>query len=180
MTPRKVHQAPLPFHPSHPLEWLRHQYCNTWKGEDSQDWGHVTDISQLCSAGHVSRMNHHLSGIILCCKLSTGYYDREAPKKWYKYCSKNPLVSFTSTIWYLSHRPLSTLHSENKHVVYSFENTHRADLKDEVRKSRNRNTMPSSPNQIFSSSHCEHAWSSHIFFISHEHSRTLDQSAEAV
>ena len=119
--------------------------------------------SQLCWAGHNSRMeNHHLPWIILYSEFSA------SNRCWGAQCSdskttwKNLLVPVTLTTATLAEN--SDVSHNTNHVV-SFENTRWATLNDKICSRRNRNTIPSNPDQTL---YCDRTCLSHIGLINHE------------
>ena len=129
-------------------------------------------MSKLRWAGHVSRLgNHRLPINKLSCNHSAGHRDKGASRKRFKDCLERSFGACD-----IDHRRWFIL-AENRdywrltiiHGVSSFENTGRVALKYKKHRRRNRNSMPSSYDQTFSCSRCDHASLSQIGLISHEY-----------
>ncbi|XP_063614375.1 uncharacterized protein LOC134787527 [Penaeus indicus] len=127
--------------------------------------------SQLCWAGHVSRMEEHrLPKIALYGELSTGHRDRGAPKKRYKDSLKKSLGACQ-----IDHRQWSTLAADRQawcHTVHqavaSFEDSHRSNLKEKRRTRKDREASAAVPDQTFDCSRCGRTCLSRIGLVSHQ------------
>ncbi|XP_037780222.1 uncharacterized protein LOC119576642 [Penaeus monodon] len=127
--------------------------------------------SQLCWAGHVSRMEEHrLPKIALYGELSTGQRDRGAPKKRYKDSLKKSLGAC-----HIDHRQWSTLAADRqawRHTVHqavsSFEDSRRSNLKEKRRMKKDRKASAAVSDQTFDCSRCGRTCLSRIGLVSHQ------------
>ena len=105
------------------------------------------------------QLNDKESSQPLSGKLSTGHNDREVPKKHFKNCMNKSLGTchIAHYRWPTKTENYDTWHFTANYVVCSFENISRATLKNTKQRRRNCNSRPSSPDQTFSCSHCNHA-----------------------
>ncbi|KAJ7408138.1 hypothetical protein BTVI_60736 [Pitangus sulphuratus] len=126
--------------------------------------------TQLCWAGHVSRMeNYHLPKIVLYGELATGCHKKGAPKRRYKDSLKQSL-----SLGHIDHHHWSTLASNQdtwRHTIYnaaaSFENTCRIIL-EEKRQCRKNHVLPIPPKETFCCSFCNRTCLSRIGLFSHQ------------
>ncbi|KAJ7403508.1 hypothetical protein WISP_150519 [Willisornis vidua] len=123
-------------------------------------------ITQLCLAGHVSRIEDHcLLKIVLCGELAT-----DCHKKRYKDSLKHYL-----SLGHIHCHQCSTLASNRdswRHTIHdaaaSFENAHRISLKEKIQ-SRKNHSSPIPPKEVFRCAFCDWTCLSCIDLFSHPH-----------